>query len=53
VVRRDYWFDEAMNVTVDYLQALVRPEAVAEAPRSAEVLRPTPAVPRPAVPALP
>ncbi|HBB73502.1 MAG TPA: tail-specific protease [Planctomycetaceae bacterium] len=53
VVRRDYWFDEAMNVTVDYLQALVRPEAVAEAPRSAEVVRPTPAVPRPAVPALP
>jgi len=53
VVRRDYWFDEAMNVTVDYLQALVRPEAVAEAPRSAEVLRPTPAVPRPAVPSLP
>lgn len=53
VVRRDYWFDEAMNVTVDYLQSLVRPEAVAEAPRSAEVLRPTPAVPRPAVPALP
>ena len=53
VVRRDYWFDEAMNVTVDYLQALVRPAAVAEAPRSAEVLRPTPAVPRPAVPALP
>jgi len=53
VVRRDYWFDEAMNVTVDYLQALVRPEAVAEAPRSAEVIRPAPAVPRPAVPALP
>ncbi|MFM8537007.1 MAG: carboxy terminal-processing peptidase [Planctomycetaceae bacterium] len=53
VVRRDYWFDEAMTVTVDDLQALVRPEAVAEAPRSAEVLRPTPAVPRPAVPALP
>jgi len=46
VVRRDYWFDEAMNVTVDYMQSLVRPEAVADAQKSAEVLRPVPALPR-------
>jgi carboxyl-terminal processing protease len=45
VVRRDYWFDEAMNVTIDYLQSLTRPEALADAPRSAKVVPPTPAVP--------
>jgi carboxyl-terminal processing protease len=45
VVRRDYWFDEAMNVTIDYLQSLTRPEALADAPRSAKVEPPVPAVP--------
>jgi carboxyl-terminal processing protease len=51
VVRRDYWFDEAMNVTADYLQSLVQPGSLAGAPaRSAEVVRPAP---RAAVPALP
>ena len=42
VVRRDYWFDEAMNVAVDYLQALMRPDIVAAVPQaqSAEVIRP-------------
>jgi len=45
VVRRDYWFDEAMNVTIDYVQALARPEALADAQRSADVLRAKPAVP--------
>jgi len=52
VVRRDYYFDEAMNVTVDFLQAtgkpgMANPAPVAIAPgrQSAEVLRP--AVPTP------
>jgi carboxyl-terminal processing protease len=45
VVRRDYWFDEAMNVTIDYLQSLTRPEALADVPRSAKVVPPAPAVP--------
>jgi carboxyl-terminal processing protease len=43
VVRRDYWFDEAMDVAVDYLQALARPDIVSAPPKaqSAEVTRPT------------
>jgi carboxyl-terminal processing protease len=55
VVRRDYWFDEAMNVAVDYLQALVRPDIVAAVPQaqSAEVIRPADAPRQVAVPAIP
>jgi carboxyl-terminal processing protease len=53
VVRRDYYFDEAMNVTVDFLQATGKPgmavpapaNAIAPGRQSAEVLRP--AVPTP------
>jgi len=45
VVERDYYFDEAMNVVVDYLQAL------AGAGRIAEAAQATPAA-KPAVPAL-
>jgi len=53
VVRRDYYFDEAMNVTVDYLQSTGKPgmavpapaNAIAPGRQSAEVLRP--AVPTP------
>jgi carboxyl-terminal processing protease len=48
VVRRDYYFDEAMNVTVDFLQASGRPggalpapaNAIAPGQQSAEVVRP-------------
>jgi carboxyl-terminal processing protease len=55
VVRRDYWFDEAMNVAVDYLQALMRPDIVAAVPQaqSAEVIRPADAPRQVAVPAIP
>jgi carboxyl-terminal processing protease len=55
VVRRDYWFDEAMNVAVDYLQALVRPDIVSAPPKaqSAEVIRPADAPRQVAVPAIP
>jgi hypothetical protein len=54
VVRRDYYFDEAMNVATDYLQALTVPATAAAAvPRSAEVVRPAEQPPRAAVPALP
>jgi carboxyl-terminal processing protease len=54
VVRRDYYFDEAMNVTTDYLQSFEVPATAATAvPQSAEISRPVEQVPRAAVPALP
>ena len=48
VVRRDFYFDEAMSVAVDYLRALAGGTGLAVAPQQAEVTRPvTPApVPR-------
>ena len=39
VVRRDFYFDEAMNVTVDYLRALLAAGGLAD---TARVLEPTP-----------
>ena len=36
VVRRDFYFDEAMNVTVDYLRALAGPTGLAETARVKE-----------------
>jgi carboxyl-terminal processing protease len=53
IVRRDYYFDEAMNVTTDYLQSLQRPATAAVAPQSAEFVRPADAAPGTPVPALP
>jgi len=49
VVKRDYYFDEAMSVAVDYLRALAGGVA-AGAPQQAEVTRPTTPVPVPAPP---
>ncbi|MFM7206425.1 MAG: carboxy terminal-processing peptidase [Planctomycetaceae bacterium] len=40
VVRRDYWFDEALDVTVDYLEALSGATGLAD---TAKVGEPTPA----------
>ena len=40
VVRRDFYFDEAMNVTIDYLQALAAAGGLAD---TAKVQEPTPA----------
>jgi len=36
VVKRDYYFDEAMNVTIDYLRALSGAGSIAEAPQAAQ-----------------
>jgi carboxyl-terminal processing protease len=47
IVKRDFYFDEAMNVAVDYLQALAGNIALSAAPQQAEVVRPN-AVPMPA-----
>jgi hypothetical protein len=35
VVKRDYYFDEAMNVTIDYLRALAGAGGIAEAAQAA------------------
>jgi hypothetical protein len=40
VVRRDYYFDEALNVTIDYLKALAGATGLAD---TAKVLEQTPA----------
>jgi carboxyl-terminal processing protease len=48
VVKRDFYFDEAMNVTVDYLRALAGGGGIANAPQQAEVSRPATPVPVPA-----
>jgi hypothetical protein len=48
VVRRDFYFDEAMNVAVDYLRALAGNAGVTGAPQQAEVVRPANPVPVPA-----
>jgi carboxyl-terminal processing protease len=48
VVRRDFYFDEAMNVAVDYLRALAGNAGVAGVPQQAEVVRPANPVPVPA-----
>ena len=54
VVRRDFYFDEAMNIVIDYLQLLGGAGAVAAAPQSAGVVRPaTEPAPRAALPAIP
>jgi carboxyl-terminal processing protease len=55
VVRRDYWFDEALDVVVDYIQALARPDIVAAPPQaqSAELIRPADTPSRVAAPVLP
>jgi len=54
VVRRDYYFDEAMNVAADYLQSLAVPATAAAAvPQRGEIARPVEQLPRTAVPALP
>ena len=36
VVKRDYYFDEAMNVTIDYLRALAGAGGIAEAAQAAQ-----------------
>jgi len=50
VVKRDFYFDEAMNVTVDYLRALAGAAGLAGAPQQAEVVRPVTPTPVPAPP---
>jgi hypothetical protein len=35
-VTRDYYFDEAMNVTIDYLQSLSGATGIAEAAQAAQ-----------------
>ncbi|MEY3204990.1 MAG: Tail-specific protease precursor [Planctomycetota bacterium] len=50
VVRRDYYFDEAMNVTVDFLQASGKPGIAVPAPANAIAPRQSAEVVRPAVP---
>jgi hypothetical protein len=47
VVKRDFYFDEAMNVAIDYLQALAG-GGVAGAPQQAEVTRTVTPAPVPA-----
>jgi carboxyl-terminal processing protease len=49
VVRRDYYFDEAMNVTVDFLQAAGAPGIAGPAPANAIAPRQSAEVVRPAV----
>jgi carboxyl-terminal processing protease len=50
VVKRDFYFDEAMNVAVDYLRALAGAAGLAGAPQQAEVVRPVTPTPVPAPP---
>jgi carboxyl-terminal processing protease len=47
VVKRDYYFDEAMNVATDYLRALAGGTGLAVAPQQAEVTRPVAPAPVP------
>ena len=47
VVKRDFYFDEAMNVSVDYLRALAGAAGLTGAPQQAEVVRPVTPVPAP------
>ena len=42
IVKRDYYFDEAMNVTTDYLQALSGAEGIAAAAQAAPKKNPVP-----------
>jgi len=44
VVKRDYYFDEAMNVTVDYLRSLAEAGGIAEAAQAAPKKVPVPAL---------
>ena len=50
VVKRDFYFDEAMNVAVDYLRTLAGAAGLAGAPQQAEVVRPVTPAPVPAPP---
>ncbi len=42
VVKRDYYFDEAMNVTIDYLRSLAEAGGIAEAAQAAPKKNPVP-----------
>jgi carboxyl-terminal processing protease len=42
IVKRDYYFDEAMNVTVDYLRSLAEAGGIAEAAQAAPKKNPVP-----------
>jgi carboxyl-terminal processing protease len=53
VVKRDFYFDEAMNVVVDYLLSLAGGNSLAGSPPQAETARPVTPVPVPPAPQLP